>query len=64
MAKKGLIALFSGIGIVGIMLVLAIIATIVGVLIWYFDYYKKKHGTEKYKNCWYPGCSGADCYLC
>ena len=38
MAKKGLIALFSGLGVVGILILLLIIGAIVGVII----YFKKK----------------------
>ena len=35
------LALFSGLGIMGILIILIISAIIVGVLIWYFDYYLK-----------------------
>ena len=48
MAKKGLIALFSGLGVVGLLVLVAIIASIVGAVVWYFDYYKKKHSTASY----------------
>ena len=43
MARKGLIALFSGLGIVGILLLLLVIGSIIGVIVWY---YKKKEGLE------------------
>ena len=39
--KKGLIALFSSLGVVGILLLLSVIGSIIGVVVWY---YKKKEG--------------------
>ena len=40
--KKGLIALFSGLGVVGILILLLIIGSIIGVVVWYIK--KKKEG--------------------
>ena len=45
MVGKGLIALFSGLGVIGLLVLVAIIASIVGVIIWYYK--KKKDGYRR-----------------
>ena len=45
--KKGLIALFSSLGIVGILLLLFVIGSIIGVVVWYYEK-KKKEGYVGY----------------